>query len=356
MAGSNQPLSDMEERFASVRGRTEDRKWFARAVLAFIDDHVDVHHVRLAFDGVPEALAESDEAIAELFGDPQEWVDEQVRQWRAMGIDAFQSQVLPVRDLVLGGFASASVLSVISCIEGSDRFPVAIAAMPLLISWIIVGCLGIYQRVIRTRPMTAAVLSCAVLVTIGACATAGYAWLIQQIPMAQVAMWLIMLPAAVLYAFATWIIGRLWPPESEVSGLSADDLFADDEAWLSDLAGALRSRGDISTRRVRQICTDARQYAAQSESKLVDEFGPAEVYAQRFPRSSHKELRYVWLYGAIVLVDIAYVTAIWLRYMGHGAFSNSFNVALLAANIASLVSAIVQWRRQRSQQRQKDHN
>lgn len=286
-------MNDVEERFASVRGRTEDTKWFARAVFACIDAHADVQHVRLAFDGVLETLAESNEAIAELFGEPQEWADEQVRQWRAMGIDAFQSQVLPVRDLVLAGFASASVLSVIFCIEGSDRLPVAIAAMPLLISWIIVGCLGIYQRVIRTRPMTVAVLSCAVLVVIGACATAGYAWLIQQIPMARVAMWLIMLSAAAVYALVTWVTGKLLPPEPELSGLSADDLFADDEAWLSDLAGTLRSRGDISTRRVRQICTDARQYAAQSESKLVNEFGPAEVYAQRFPRSPHKELRLV---------------------------------------------------------------
>ncbi|MCI1714032.1 hypothetical protein [Bifidobacterium tibiigranuli] len=174
--------------------------------------------------------------------------------------------------------------------------------------------------------------------------------------MARVAMWLIMLPAAAVYALVTWITGRLWPPEPELSGLSADDLFADDEAWLSDLAGALQSRGDISTRRVRQICTDARQYAAQSESKLVEEFGPAEVYAQRFPRSPHKELSRVWLYGAIVLVDIVYVTALWLGYMGHGAFSNSFGFALLAANIASLASVIVQWRRQRSRQRQKDHS
>jgi hypothetical protein len=352
MAGSNQPLSGVEERFAAVRGRAEDRTWFTRAVLAFIDDHVDVHHVRLAFDGVLETLAESDEPIAELFGEPQEWAEEQVRQWREMGIDAFQSPVVPVRDLVLAGFASASVLSVMFCIEGSDRSPVAVAAWPLLISWIIVGCVGIYQRVIQTRPMPAAVLSCAVLVVIGACATAGYAWLSQQIPMARAAMWLIMLPAAAVYALATWITGRLWTPEPEVSGLSADDLFADDKEWLSDLAGALRSRGDISTRRVSRICNDARQYAARSESTLVEEFGPAEVYAQRFPRSSHNELRYVWLYGTIVLIDIAYVAAIRLGHMGYGPFSNGFGFALLTANIASLASAIVQWRRQR----QKDHS
>ena len=79
----------------------------------------------------------------------------------------------------------------------------------------------------------------------------------------------------------------------------------------------------------------------------MKEFGPAEVYAQRFPRSSHRELRFVWYWlGLLLLVNVPSGIAVLFTDFGREGQFREVAVSQIVVSIACLFGAFRAWRRQ----------
>lgn len=352
-------LAGVDMAFGKARGLAADERWCARAIVAMAGENVDAHHMREALD---EALAilraaegsETAEPIDSLLGAPEEWSAARIARWREDGIDAFESEAMTPADLLLFGVGLACLFSVLFGLVGwgSEGYPIGVALMPLPMAWAVLGCGFWYQRVMAARSggFVKAVGAAVCWGLASALALAGLAWAMQGLPRAP--MWMVMLPAAAVYACATWLIGRWWKQRDTHRTLTADELFEGDSAWMADFGAALRLRGDMSDRDVKRLTDDARRFAAESGTRLVEEFGPARVYAQRFPRSTLKELRIVMFWTSVVLlIDIPYLIATYAGYAGHGDWSMYIAHGILIGGVISLATAILRYRRQRGIER-----
>lgn len=341
-------LAGMDDRFQRVRGRRDDVRWSDRAALRLMDEDVDAAHARSAFREALAVLGESGESADELLGEPQDWADAWIERWREDGEGAFEPQALTVRDVAVYGLVSAvlfSVLMALGGLSGASYSPM-VALAPLLISIAAVGVVPVWRYGLRRFSRAMALLLVSLWAIVGVAVVVGYAWLTDSMDLPQLPSWMVMVPATVAYALLIWLVSRYWKPASTRRS-DTDGLPADDAVWLAELAGALRLRGDMSESRIRRVVDDARQWARESGSGLEDEFGSAQAYAASFKPSSLRELRAVWFWLAVVLLEALYTVVTWLGYAGHGEYSKGIASTMLATGLACLVGSLVSWWRNR---------
>lgn len=342
-------LAGMDDRFLRIRGRRDDVRWFDRAVLRLMDENVDVAHARSAFQEVLSALGESGESADELFGEPRAWADARIEQWREDGEDAFESQVLTMRDAVMYGLVSAVLFSVLMALGGLSgaAYSPMVAVAPLLMSVAAVGAVLVWRHAFRGFSRVVAFLLASLWALAGVAVIVGYALLTDWLNLPRLSSWLVMVPSAVVYAALLWLVSRYWKStpahRHDTEGLSSDDA-----AWLADLAGELRLRGDMGERRIRRIVGDAKRWARESSSGLEGEFGTAQAYAAGFKPSSLRELRIAWFWFAVVLlIDVPYLVVTWLGYAGRGVYSKAIAALLLVSGLTCLVASMISWWRRR---------
>lgn len=342
-------LVGMDDCFLWVRGRKEDARWFDRAVLRLMGENVDMAHVRLAFQDVLSTLEKSDESADELFGEPQVWADVRIEQWREGGEDAFETQAFTMRDAVVNALALSVLFSTLMALGGLSGavYSPMIAFVPLLMAIAVIGVVLVWQHVLRKFSRAVAFLLALLWVIVGVMVIVGYILLTDRLNLPRLSSWTVMVPAVVVYALLTWLVSKRWKAAS-ARWPDADGLSANDAVWLTDLAGGLRLRGDMSERRIRRIVADAQQWARESGSGLEDEFGSAKAYAAGFGPSSLRELHAVWFWLALVLViEVPYMAVAWLGYAGHGAYSKAVATILFVSGLMCLLASVISWWRKR---------
>lgn len=306
-------LTDLADRFADARGVPADAEWARLAAARLVLEGVRVELARRALDDALEQVAESGEGPEELYGAPLTWVRGQREQWREDGVPVSEAPgVTPARELVLGtlvGAASIAVLLFLVRVLGwqwreSYTWPLLLA--PVLLAGAGQVVRAVHEHALRAGSQRTAVLAALGALLVLAVGIAAF-FLGTRDALVVEASTLGLLVSAAVHATLAIVVGRLWP-ERDAPPVGGDD--GDDDTWFGELAAALRQRGDMTDRRVRQVLAETRAHAAESGVPVAEEFGPAAGYAARFPADEPVAARRrAWFTTAVAVVPAGFLVA-----------------------------------------------
>lgn len=312
------PLDELPGAFEQARGNADDKAWARLVISRFFFDNVNSDLMTKELGGVLELVRQTGDNPQQLYGAASDYVDGQVRLWRADDVPFEQTRTttgwreVPVLSSVLSAFL-AVLLLVLEVIAGNSitSFTLGKVLTPLLAGTaVIIAMTAFDSLVIRIRRLGAFLVSSAIvvvaMVTIGLLFAAGN----DEPLFFGSAWWYVVLIA--LHAVIA-LIASLFRPRSQRREKSAvpmpDDSFpswkftvdltetpepAPDHEWVRQFAAALRLRG-MQEAQVQSAISEARQLAMTRGITLREEFGPPGEYASRVPRSTTaKRTRELW--------------------------------------------------------------
>ena len=356
MSRADLPVPRLLAEIHELRGRKDDEDWATAVVGRLLLDDATEERAVEALTEVRDALATADsaESAGDLMGDPHEWARAREEQWREDGVPAADTAPAPARDTAIIAMIASAVFAGLFAVgflisgRGGETTALGHVLLPGALGLLSAIATGVFGRVRPARGQTIAVITCVLTVIVGAAATAAMLALTNPIRLAGPVP-LGELGAMVGYSLLAWIIARIWPeaaatpPEgASLSGSPAADEIAPpaltDDAWAHRLTMILRSRGDMTERRVATIVAEARSHAQAAGSTLVEQFSSPESYAARFPRDERVPRRRAawWATGCAVAVG---AFAAWSYAHGD---DNPWAVGW--CGICAIVAAI-EWRR-----------
>ena len=290
--------------FTAARGQQEDGRWAERALSRLLLDDVRPDVAERAVREVLPVVADSGESARELFGEPQDWADDQCEAWQAEGGDvAVPPDPMTPRAAVIGSLVGASLLTamfaVVSVLRGelTITYSPALVALPLLLSVGVVTMNAVYETVKTRRSFRAAVFVAAGSAVGSAAVIAAVLFTVRDVLTAEGSvLWHLALAAG--WAGLAWAADRLWPRRArDLDDADVTGAWSDDEAWFAVLAHELRRRDDMTDARVAEIVGESRDHVAETGLNAVREFGSPRSYAGRFDRDRRIAARrsaYLW--------------------------------------------------------------
>ncbi|WP_409485403.1 hypothetical protein [Arsenicicoccus dermatophilus] len=273
-------------RFRAVRGRAADEDWAGEAWLALVlRGHVGVEAADHALGEVLELVRSSGEGPEELYGPPDRWAEDTLRQWAAEGSDAIQDPPTRWRDLPQVAAVTAvgvTLVCALVCVlrtEWTIDWTLAWVLLPFLGSLVSLGAITTWESAVARWSTTWGAAAVLGVIAAGSLGIAALFAVTDAHPLAHASIgW--HLPLAAAYAALAWVLGRVIPDPGPEQTRPLTD-----EAWAHDLARILRTRGDLPEPQVGRVLEDARAHAQQTGAPLVEEFGsPAAYAAQVSPR------------------------------------------------------------------------
>lgn len=304
---STRAMDEVLGGFAQARGVAADEEWAAVVVTRTLIRDVNQDVVREGLREALDVVRQSQESPEELFGDPREWADVKVEEWRAEGAPVEQAEPdtswreVPVVTMVTGTIISLLLL-VLLLVQGRWRldFTWGTLLLPTISALATLGALTLFERVLQHARRLVAAAAGLVVVAVGVAVLATLFYLGQDQPVFRGSVWWFAAIAAG-HAVLAWVLAKVVPdrPQSH-----ADRTATTDDEWERQVAGILRLRVELPEGRVRQHLEEAKAHAAQSGRSLHEEFGAPNSYASRFPRDrGSAERRRLWLYTAVVPVS-----------------------------------------------------
>lgn len=337
-----------------------------------------------AVSGDPLQTEYASASAETLFGTPERWASEQASRWSEDGIDVFSYEKPDsVRRIVVAGLGASAPVCALFWVaalwsaagrhaltlplafvpsapiagalpadaglwSGNGMFPMSSLLWPLAVMLISGLATSVYRRVLRDVSYALAVVTTAIVAVGGGVGCAALTeWLFGARHVN--AAW--MLATAVFSGIASCVVGRIWKEPRRREGADpASSPFVDDATWLREVGRLLRERGDIIDRAARRICRDARDYATETGSSLVSEFGTPAEYAHRLRATAVRARRA--LMGCILsTVMMLTLVAVLILLAVHGEWSASLTVPavvyalMLVGVLYALIDAIRDYRR-----------
>ncbi len=305
------PVLDLADDFATARGVPHDVEWARTAAARLVLDGVRPELALRGLAAAREQVAAVGEPPEELFGHPVEWVREQRETWREEGEPLTEPpRATPVRELAMASLVGAAwiavLILVVSLVQGEWRqsFTWPLLLAPLLLASASQLVRGVHERVGRRRSQRAAVVAAAlVLAAVAVGLAAFFLGTKDAVVLEASTFWL--LGSAAAHLTLAVLLARLWPAPQRPAA-AGPVVPQGDAAWLAELGATLRQRGDMTDRRVEQILAETRAHAAEADTPVETEFGPAAEYAARFPADEPVAVRRrAWLYSLISVVPAA---------------------------------------------------
>ncbi|WP_058233808.1 DUF1129 domain-containing protein [Devriesea agamarum] len=303
------------DRVASIRSDKDDEHWARVAAGRLVLDGISEARVSELLHDVAEQLETHGQSAVELFGDPHEWVEEQLAMVHDREGDGEALSVLTppsLRDIVIETFVIASYYSVLFVIVALLTWS---WGQPLTLSWLVAPfVLGAVSRVLlavftyvrAARSFLSAVIASLVTGAVGVALTVGVFMVGNGVRFEYPAV-IGVFGSAFMYGVLAWLIGKLWPKRPIHTPLQVFD----DGEWLRQLGATLRIRGDMSDAQVNRIVADSRAFAEEAGTRLVEEFGTPQSYALRFTKNrSLLHRRTAWLSTAGVGLVLVYNVAV----------------------------------------------
>ncbi len=350
-------LAEVVETFPAARGVPDDVGWARTAAARFLLDDAPEDLASAALAGVAAQVAETGESPEELWGDPVEWAREQRRAWRADGLAAAPTAAAGPRELVLATIIGAASIEVMFFVVSTiSRTWTQQLSAPRLLAPVLLSGAGqvvraVYERVLRARSQRAAVISVGVTLVLLAPLIAAVFLGTRDRLLGEVStFWLLAIAAG--YGAVAVLVARVWRPKASRGGRTDARRVPGDEAWLIELAGELRQRGDMTDQQVRRVVAEARDHATDAGQPLHEEFGGAAAYAARFaPDERVASRRRAWFFSVLAVLPagllVAYVVEDGWRW-GSPHLSASLWLAL------NVVLAVTSWRSVRRASRPHD--
>jgi hypothetical protein len=318
--------------FRSARGLTSDAEWAEAAFARMVFDGVRINAAESTLAEAADVVEDAQESPEELFGAPHDWARSRTEDLQREGLDVVEHGVdLGLRQGVVYSFGFAAGFTalfgatmVLGLLTGGgiSTLPLlSFSLMPLLISAVILGLIKVYRVTTTRLRFVPAIAICAGFVIV--CATVIANLLVLALndlgPRVNEFWFLLLIP---VYAGLCWLLSRLWPdpgaatsadaagtttqaaPRTPQDVIKASEVSDDD--WERRAQTAMRLRGDLSERRVRQVLAEARAHGADGDRPLVEEFGSPEGYAQTVvPDPRVKPRRMMLLYLAVAMAFAA---------------------------------------------------
>lgn len=271
------------DRVGTARGAEEDQDWALTAGGRLLMEEVLERRIVEALDEVAEQVAAAQEPAQELFGDPMTWARGQKAAWREQGVALKAPPTTSPRDfavetLIIASFyAGLFLLYELITWSWADPLRLSFLLAPLALALTSRTIAAVHTAVTAARSHTAGVLAAVAAALPGIALTVGVFALGNPVTLPGTAM-LGFLGAVVAYALLAWATALAWPARPARTAAPHDDA-----SWYDALGAALRSRGDLTDSRVKEILAEARSHAQEAATSPAEEFGAAEAYAQRFP-------------------------------------------------------------------------
>lgn len=306
--------------FEHARGEKTDKDWAELVLGRMYLENVNEALVRTELNKALILVRESGESPEGLYGDPFDYVDAQIEQWRSEG-----APMLPVepptswRDVpVLAASVATFIVfmfAILELISGnwSTDYTLGKLLAPTLIGvTTLVGLTTLETRLRRTRRLWAVAVALVPAAT-GIMLTAVIFAVGNDSPVMTGPLWWYV-PLTALHALAAIALSRHFP-HGEAHRTRAVPEATDgdqDDEWASQLAGILRLRLEMPEKEVRATIVEARQHAQNNGTTLTEEFGPSHSYASRLPRSTpgmrarQRWVRIAWIVGLPVFGYLAF--------------------------------------------------
>jgi hypothetical protein len=357
------------ERVGKVRDSTEDLTWAEHAAARLLRADTDPDAVGRALDEAARSIVGSAESAKELLGTPEQWARiERERSEEAGDPLLPPPQRMGIRDAVDTALISigwvSGLFGIFFLVTATWKVQPSALALPTVLGVGIAGLIFLYHRTIRRFSFALAAAVCAAALLAFAFA-AGWAILeLREHNTELVSLaWFIPLTAGSCIVAIAWLLWGPQPdpaPDSRSSGFrdsyinpatnkepgrhAADG--TDDAHWLKHFGAALRERGDTSDARVHEIVAEARSHGLESSSPLVDEFGPADTAARRYPTGGTVRPRRFALFWAALTVFPAFQITRSVMDQGWGfTWDLALPALWLAAVLLCLAQAVRDWRR-----------
>lgn len=306
--------------FEHARGETGDREWVELVLGRFYLENVNESLIRSELTQVANLVQASGEGPHELFGDPFDYVNAQIEQWRTDGAPVHPVEPptnwrdIPVLAAVTATFIVA-MFAVLELLSGNWRTEYTLGKVlsPALMSITALVTITTFEtRLQHTRRLWALLIALIPALT-GIALTVATFMIGNASPLYTGPLWWFAGLTA-LYAVIAIILHRstpdshtqrtpkaTTPSRTTTRGVtahgktSADPPREPDEQWAAHLAGILRLRIEMPEKDVRATITEARQHASTNHRTLHEEFGSPQDFASRLPRSaSGRRVRERW--------------------------------------------------------------
>ncbi|MDH5150729.1 hypothetical protein [Kocuria palustris] len=284
------------DRVGTARGAEEDQDWALTAGGRLLMEEVLERRIVEALDEVAEQVAAAQEPAQELFGDPLTWARGQEAAWREQGVALKAPPTTSPRDfavetLIIASFyAGLFLLYELITWSWADPLKLSFLLAPLALALTSRTIAAVHTAVTAARSHTAGVLAAVAAALPGIALSVGVFALGNPVTLPGTAM-LGFLGAVVAYALLAWATALAWPARPARTAAPHDGA-----SWYDALGAALRSRGNLTDSRVKEILAEARSHAQEAGTSPAEEFGAAEAYAQRFaPNRAVAARRRAWL-------------------------------------------------------------
>lgn len=306
--------------FGLARGVKADQDWAELVIGRMYLENINHTLVHAELTQVLALVRDSGESPQDLFGDPFDYVDAQIQQWRTEG-----APVLPVepptswRDVpVLAASIATFTIAMFGVLElfsgnWTTDYTLGKLLAPALIGTTALVSLTTFEtRLQHIRRLWAVVLAL-LPALLGITLTASLFVLGNTTPLFTGPLWWYAV-LTVGHALVTIGLYRYFSDaqahrtlhHSLRSTLSrqgattqtehkAAPTAQTDDQWALELAGLLRLRIEMPEKEVRATVVEARQHARNNNTTLSEEFGAPNDYASRLPRStSGRRVRERW--------------------------------------------------------------
>ncbi len=265
------------DRVGTARGAEEDQDWALTAGGRLLMEEVLERRIVEALDEVAEQVAAAQEPAQELFGDPLTWARGQEAAWREQGVALKAPPTTSPRDfavetLIIASFyAGLFLLYELITWSWADPLKLSFLLAPLALALTSRTIAAVHTAVTAARSHTAGVLAAVAAALPGIALSVGVFALGNPVTLPGTAM-LGFLGAVVAYALLAWATALAWPARPARTAAPHDDA-----SWYDALGAALRSRGDLTDSRVKEILAEARSHAQEAGTSPAEEFGAAEA-------------------------------------------------------------------------------
>ncbi|MEL4505151.1 hypothetical protein AAEX63_12830 [Luteococcus sp. H138] len=276
---------DAIEEFKAARGQEADATWAARALWKLTTANLEAGEVDRALARACEQVRESQESAEDLFGSADGWATDQVTELSEQGAtfvdDSTDANTFAVVSLGMAGII-ALLFAVMLWFKYDDGAPFNgwLAATPVLLGLASVGVATVSEFLQRAHSAVVAWAGAAMVLAVSVgltflCFVRG-----QGAPHRSPVLWLA--EALVLFTLA-WAASKLVPETPPRFVRAQGPSAVSDDEWLATAAGELRERVDLAEAQVQDALAEARAHAAQSGTRLAQEFGNPVGYARQLP-------------------------------------------------------------------------
>ncbi len=323
--------------FEEARQQPADREWAEHVMGRWLLGGVSHDLITNELTQVLELVHESGEGPEQLFGGALDYVEIQLKQWRADG-----APIQPLepdtrwRDVPVVAAGTATLITVLFLIleivagNWSTTYTLGKVVTPALMGTTAVVAITTFETLLMHTRRIWSIAGALIVVVIGVSITTATFILGNDHPLYDGSLWWYTGLVAI-HALGTTAISRLLADSDEIrtraqaaapqehdDGTSTQDTHSvtsmdvSDEQWAAQLAGILRLRIESPETEIRSTIAEARQHAAMQDTRLVEEFGPPSHYASRLPRSTagrrirRRWRRTLWVLAVMILGYFAF--------------------------------------------------